>query len=140
MVAVLRALGAIAAGMVLAFLLVIAVEFFSAVVHPFPPDFKGTSEEVCRHVERCPAWVLAVAVAAWGGTVLASTWTTGRLGNRGCAVFVGLLLLAGAVFNLSMLPYPTWFEVAVVIIIPLAIVAGVWWSRRRVTAPAKDTE
>lgn len=140
MAAVLRAVGAIIAGILVAFILVVAVEIFSAVVHPFPPDFGGTTDEMCQHVERYPHWVLAVAVAAWAGTALAGTWTAGRLGNRGCALFVGLLLLTALVFNISMLPYPIWFKIANLIAIPCAIVSGLYLSSRRNTAALNITE
>src|SRR5262245_60588405 len=140
MAAVFRALGAIVAGMAMAFLLVVAVELFSAVVHPVPTDFKGTMEEICQHVERYPHWVLAVGVAAWVVTAFASTWTTGRLGNRGCALFLGLLLLSAVIFNLSMLPYPIWFKIANLIVIPTAIVSGCCLSSRREIAAANITD
>jgi hypothetical protein len=40
------------AGVELAFVLVIAVELFSAVVHPVPPGFTGTMDEMRQHVAR----------------------------------------------------------------------------------------
>src|SRR6476619_1659498 len=104
MATVFRAVGAIAAGMLVGFILVVAVELFSAVVHPLPPDFDGTMDEMCKHVARYPHWVLAVVVLAWAGTAFASTWIAGRLGNRGCALFMGLFLLTALIFNISMLP------------------------------------
>jgi hypothetical protein len=126
--------------MLVAFALVVAVELFSAVVHPLPPDFNGTTEEMCQHVERYPNWVLAVVVPAWAGTAFASTWIAGRLGNRGCTVFVGLLLLTGVIFNVSMLPYPIWFKIACLTVIPIAIVAGLYLSSRRNAAALNITE
>jgi hypothetical protein len=137
---VFRTTGAIMAGMLVAFLLVVAVELFSSVVHPLPSDFAGSTEEMCRHVERYPHWVLAVVVPAWAGAALASTWIAGRLGNRRCALLIGLLLLIGLVFNISMLPYPIWFKVASLIMIPCAIVAGLYWSGRRNAAASNATE
>jgi hypothetical protein len=128
---VFRILGSIVAGLLLAIALVIAVELWSAVVHPLPPGFEHTPEAMCAHVERYPHWVLAVAVAAWGATVYASTWLTSWLGNRVCGGFVGLLLLAAALFNMAMLPYPTWFEVANVVVFPLAILLGLRAGRRQ---------
>src|SRR5262245_52422653 len=121
---VLRPVGAIAAGLAVAAILVVAVELLSSIVHPVPEDFQGTSEEMCRHVERIPPWVLAVVVVAWGVTAIAGTWTAGRLGNRACALLLGLLLLAAVVLNIAMLPYALWFKVAILIAIPMAIVWG----------------
>ena len=70
MVTAFRAVCSIFAGVALAPVLVIAVELVSAIVHPVPPDFTGTMDEMCKHMERYPHWVLAVVVAAWGGTNL----------------------------------------------------------------------
>ena len=140
MAAVFRAVGAIVAAMLVTFILVVAVELFSAVVHPLPPDFGGTTEEMCQHVERYPNWVLAAVVPAWAGTAFAGTWIAGRLGNRGCAMFIGLLLLAGLIFNISMLPYPMWFKIASLIVIPCAIVSGLYLSCRRNAAALNITE
>lgn len=126
----LRTLGGFVAGVMLAFALVIAVELFSSVVHPLPADFDGTQEEMCAHVERYPAWVLAVVVPAWAATAFAGTWIAGRLGNRGCALLVGLLIVVALVFNLSMLPYPIWFKIGCLIAIPCGIVLGLLFSGR----------
>ena len=61
---VLRTLAAVLAGIAVLFLMVVAVELFSAVVHRLPKDFGGTNQEMCQHVERYPSWVLAVVVPA----------------------------------------------------------------------------
>jgi hypothetical protein len=129
--AALRFVGAIVAALVLALALVIAVELFSAVVHPTPPGFQGTHEEMCLHVARYPHWVLAAAVPMWGFTALASTWVAGRLGNRGSAIVVGLLLLAAVIFNVAMLPYTPWFKIVMPLVIALAVVCGYLLSTRR---------
>src|SRR6202008_3402507 len=105
-----------------------------------PPDFDGTMEEMCEHVARYPPWVLAVVVPAWVGTAFVGTWIAGRLGNRGAASFVGLLLLAALVFNVSMLPYAIWFKSACMIAIPSAIVAGIWRSSPRNVAALNVAE
>jgi tetrahydromethanopterin S-methyltransferase subunit G len=121
---VLRTIFGIVAGLVVGFVLVIAVELFSAVVHPVPEGFGGTMEEMCQHVERYPRWVLAVVVPVWSVTALLSTWTARRIGNLYSAAIVGLLLIAGLAFNVSKLPYPMWFKVATLIAIPIAAIAG----------------
>jgi hypothetical protein len=131
MAAALRGMAAIIAGMIVAFIFVVAVEWFSAVVHPLPPGFGGTMEEMCLHVARYPNWVLALVVPAWAGTAFASTWISGRMGNRFCGLLIGLLLLAGLIFNLSMLPYPIWFKISNLLAIPAAIGLGDRLSIRR---------
>ena len=134
MKAVLRTLAAVVAGLLVLFLLVVAVELFSAVVHPLPEDFGGTTKEMCQHVERYPHWVLAVVVPAWAVAALASAWTARRIGNLYSAAIVGLLILAALVCNISMLPYPTWFKIATLLVIPTAIFAGCRLSTRHKTA------
>ncbi|WP_435007639.1 hypothetical protein P12x_004906 [Tundrisphaera lichenicola] len=133
MVATLRTVGSILAGLALALVLVIAVEMVSAVVHPVPTDFGGTMEEMCRHVERYPQWFLALVVPAWAATTFASMWLAGRIGGRGSSAVVGLILLAGVVYNVAKLPYPAWFKVATLIAIPAAIYLGLR-SRRKASA------
>jgi predicted MFS family arabinose efflux permease len=75
--------------------------------------------------------VLAVIVPIWGAAALVSTWIAGRLGNLASTLVVGLLLVAAVAFNLSMLPYPIWFKVACLVVIPAAAVAGGYRRRGR---------
>jgi hypothetical protein len=130
----IRTLAGILVGMFLAFVLVVGVELFSNIVHPFPEGFGGTQEEMCRHVERYPAWVLAVVVPAWAFTAFVGTWAARKIGNLFSFALVGLLLLAALVLNISMLPYPLWFKVANLLAMPAAIVAAGRFSTRSKTA------
>ena len=109
MKSVMRTLVAVVAGMALAFVLVVAVELFSAVVHPLPADFDGNIPE---HVRRYPNWILGVVVPMWAATAGAATWVTARLGGRLAGALVTLLLASALAFNLSMLPYVRWFKIA----------------------------
>jgi len=109
MTSALRLVMAVVAGMALAFALVVAVEFFSSVVHPFPADFDGN---VPAHVRRYPGWVLAVAGLMWGATAAAATWVASRIGGRLAGALVTLLLASALAFNMSMLPYVMWFKIA----------------------------
>lgn len=138
---VLRTIAAVVAGLVVLFVLVVAVEAFSNVVHPFPSDFGGTQEEICQHVERYPSWFLAVVVPMWGFAGLAATGVARWIGNVYSWGFVGVLLLAALVCNLMMLPYPLWFKVSNLLVMPLAIVAGGWLAGRRpASAIATDVD
>jgi hypothetical protein len=78
---IFRSCAAVSSGLVVALLLTIAVEAFSAVVHPVPPGIDLSDIEACRaHVARYPAWVLAVVVFAWGVSTVAAAWLATRLG------------------------------------------------------------
>ena len=110
---VLRIVLAVVAGMALAFVLVVAVELFSAVVHPFPPGLDPNAPgSIPEHVRRYPGWILAVCGLMWGATAAAATWVAARLGGRLAGAVVTLLLAAALAFNLSMLPYVMWFKIA----------------------------
>ncbi len=126
-------MGAIVAAIATTLVLLIAVELFSSVVHPLPADFDGSMEQMCAHVANYPHWVLAVAVPMWGFTAFLGTWIAGRLGNRGSAIFLALLLLAAVLWNVSMLPYPLWFKIVQPIAILIAVVYACRLSNRRKT-------
>lgn len=139
MIAILRVIGGVVAALATAFTLLIAVEGYSSIVHPFPADFQGTQEEVCSHVERYPEWVLATVVPMWGFTAFASVWVAGFVGNRWGALFVGALLFAGAILNLAMLPYPLWFKIVIPIALLIAVAIGFLASSRRMPATARSS-
>jgi len=122
MKAAARTLLAVVAGMLLAFALVVAVELFSSVVHPLPADFDGNIPE---HVRRYPGWVLAVVVPMWAATAAAATWVASRIGGRLAGALVTLLLASALAFNLSMLPYITWFKIAMPAALFVACLLGI---------------
>ena len=122
-----RGLLAVVAGMGLAFALVVAVEWFSSVVHPLPADFDGNIPE---HVRRYPGWVLAVVVPMWAATAAAAIWVASRIGGRLAGALVTLLLACALAFNLSMLPYVTWFKIAMPAAFAAACLLGIRYGRR----------
>ena len=122
-----RTLLAVVTGMALAFALVVAVEFFSSVVHPFPADFDGN---IPQHVRRYPHWVLGVVVLMWGATAAAAIWVASRIGGRLAGALVTLLLASALAFNLSMLPYVMWFKVAMPAGFFVACLLGIRYGRR----------
>ena len=123
---VFRTVLAVVAGMALAFALVVAVEMFSAVVHPFPPGFDPNAPgAIPAHVQRYPGWVLAVAGLMWGATAAAAAWVASRIGGRAAGALVTLLLAAALAFNLSMLPYVMWFKIAMPAVFFVACLVGV---------------
>jgi hypothetical protein len=130
--AMIRSVGSVLLSLVVAFILIVALEGISAVVHPVPPDFDGTSEAMHEHVANYPDWVLAVVVVIWGATTFVSTWLATRLGTNkhpAHGIAVGLLLFAAVVFNMYLLPYPLWFEAANVAVFLLCIYWGVKLGR-----------
>ena len=121
---VVRSVAAVFVGLAVATFLVVLVELGSSIVHPFPPGVDPTDIEACKaHVARYPAGVLLAAGVAWVGTAFVSAWLATRLGmgrHRAHGLVVGVILLALAVMNMSMLPYPIWFWALNLIGFPLA--------------------
>ena len=129
---VLRIVLAVVAGMALAFVLVVAVELFSAVVHPFPPGLDPNAPgSIPEHVRRYPGWILSVCGLMWGATAAAATWVASRIGGRPAGAVVTLLLAAALAFNLSMLPYVMWFKIAMPATLFVACLTGIRTGTRR---------
>ncbi len=126
----LRSVGAVLVGLVAALILIVGVEVVSSILHPFPPEVDQDDLEVVRaHVAGYPAWILMLAVLAWGLTTFLGAWLATRLGtgrHRAHGIVVGLILLALVVLNMSMLPYPIWFWASNLILFPL----GFYWGAR----------
>ncbi len=129
----MRSTGAIIASLIVAMVLVIAVEGITTIFHPFPPGADTADQEVVRaHVEKFPHWVLAIGVVGWGVTTFVSAWIATRLGtgrHPAHGIAIGSLLLLAAAFNMFMLPYPVWFVLANLLILPLAIFGAVKLGR-----------
>lgn len=125
-----RSVGAVLVGLVAAMFLIAGVEVVSSIFHPFPSGVDPTDYEVCTaHVARYPAWVLLLVVLGWGLTTFLSAWLATRLGSgrhRAHGIVVGSILLALAVTNMSMLPYPIWFWACNLVIFPL----GFYWGAK----------
>lgn len=107
--AIIRSVGSVIAGLIVALMLVIGVEGLGSILHPFPPGVDPTDMEACKaHVAQYPTEVLALlGVVLWGLTVFVSSWLATRLGtgrHLAHGLVVGAILLAAAVFNMAMLP------------------------------------
>jgi hypothetical protein len=132
---ILRSAGAVIAGLIAATVFVIGVEYMSSILHPFPPGADPTDLATCRaHVARYPAGVLLLASSGWGVGTLASSWLAARLGPKRHAahgIAVGLILLALAVANMAMLPYPAWFWILNLIVFPACFCLGARLAREQ---------
>ena len=128
-----RGIAAVIAALLLSFVGFVGVEFVSSVLHPFPPGADPADMEVCRaHVARYPTGVLLLCAVGWWLSVFAGGWLATRLGtNRHVAhgIIVGMILLAMAVANMMMLPYPSWFWINL-LTFPAFCAAGIWLARR----------
>jgi hypothetical protein len=130
----LRSAGSVVAGLVVAFVPIVAAEVFSEIFYPFPAGIDPKDfNEVCKaHVARYPTWVLAGGAAIWATAPLAGAWLATRLGTArhpAHGIVVGAILLALAAFNMALLPYPVWFPVVNALTFPLGTILGVRFAK-----------
>lgn len=123
--AALRAVFAVVVAMALALALVMGVELYSALVHPLPQGFRGTIEEMCKHVARYPHWVPGTVVILWSATAYASVRVAARIGGRVASIATVLLLALALSWNIAMLPYALWFKVVMLGAFAIASFFGV---------------
>ena len=121
---VLWVIAGVVAGIVVFFAVFMAVEGFSAIVHPYPPDFQGTHEEIVRQVETYPAWVLVVVIPMWMAMIYLTAWTAGKVGGIVSYAIISVLMTVALFCNLTMLPYPVWFPISMGVTGPLALYLG----------------
>jgi len=133
---ILRSMGSVVAGLAVASALIVAVEIFSSIFHPFPPGVDPSDYEVCKaQVASYPTWVLAVAAAGWAAGVFAAAWLATRLGtgrHPAHGIVVGAILLAMVGLNMAMLPYALWFPILNLVSFPL----GTYWGTKLGRGPA----
>ena len=130
----IKSLGAVLLSLILAFGMIVRVEGLSSILHPWPEDFSGTPEEIILHVQYYPSWVLAfLGGVGWGSATLISTFVATRFGHKRNPLHgygVGFLLVVLAVFNMILLPYPSWFWFLNLTVLPTAAFCGTSWANK----------
>lgn len=118
----------VVAGVVVAFLCIFAIEAVSHLIFPPPPgtDFTDPAQ-VARLMEVMPTAALVMVVVAWFAGALAGGWVANVVAKRALAGWiVALLVIAGGVATMVMIPHPAWMW-GVGIALPL--IAG-WLAQR----------
>jgi hypothetical protein len=126
---ILRSIGSVIAGLVLAFAVLVAAEAYSELAYPFPTGYDPKDMmEVCKaHVAKYPTGVLAVCTAIWALAPLSGSWLATILGTSrhpAHGYVVGGVLLALAGMNMLMLPYPIWYPIVILLTFPLGTIVG----------------
>lgn len=123
-----RSVVAVVLAFALALALVIGVEVVSSILHPLPAGLDPGDPEVLKaHVAGYPPGVLLLAGLGWGLTTLLCAWLATRLGtgrHPAHGILVGSVLLAAALANMLMLPYPPWFWALNLLLFPAGFCLG----------------
>ena len=131
---ILRRIGAVIAGMIVAFAIVAGAEGIAHVIYPPPP---GTDmhdmAKVKAFVATLPLSALLVVLAGWLIATFVATWLAARIAGTPIPGYVvGALLLCGGIANAFMIPQPVWFSIA-----SFVIYIGATWVGARAGAPAR---
>jgi hypothetical protein len=115
---ILRRVGAVIVGMIVAFLLVAGAEGIAHKTYPPPP---GTNmqdmAQVKAFVATLPLSVLLIVLTGWLIATFVATWLAARIaGTPMPGYIVGALLLCAGIANAFIIPQPVWFSIASIVI------------------------
>jgi hypothetical protein len=124
---ILRSIGAVIAGLIVAFLLVFASEGISHKVFPPPPGMNDRDMvQIKAFVATLPLSALLIVLTGWLIATFAAAWVATKIARGPIAGFIaGALLLAVGIANAFIIPQPLWFSIASFVIYISATVAGV---------------
>ena len=124
-----RKIIAVVLGVVVAVVLIIAIEALGHAVYPVPEGLDISNTEAMQaYVTGLPIGALLFVMGAWlvatlGGGLLACF--IARETPLVYAAIVGGLVLLGTIINLMSIPHPTWFSItSVLAIIAIIFVTG----------------
>ncbi|HFQ15325.1 MAG TPA: hypothetical protein ENK41_03130 [Rhodobacteraceae bacterium] len=129
----IRTILAAFAGIVIAMVVVMAVEAIGQYVYPPPPGIDVRKpEELARLIAGLPSGALVFVVAAWLTGALIGAFTGTWLSEKRSlipAVSVGLAVTLGVLYVCYKIPHPLWMLASgLALPLPLAI-ATARWSR-----------
>jgi putative effector of murein hydrolase LrgA (UPF0299 family) len=131
---ILRRIGAVIVGVIVAFLIVAGVEGIAHKIYPPPP---GTNmqdmTQVKAFVATLPLSVLLIVLAGWLLATFVATWLAARIAGTPIPGYVvGAVLLCAGIANAFIIPQPVWFSIA-----SFVIYIGATWVGARAGAPAR---
>lgn len=135
-----RTILGILAGMVTAWVAIMACQFASGMLFPPPPGLDLTQPgQLAAYVAQAPPAAMAIVVASWVLGALAGGWVAAKIARAHplfAALLIGLLVVAGVVANNTMIPHPLWMTVLGVLLPLPAAWLGARLARPRVAAAA----
>ena len=137
-----RKILAVVFGIVIALVLIIAIEALSHAVYPVPEGLDLTNQEALQaYIMDLPIAALLFVLAAWLVATLVGGLLACFIAKESPLVYsaiIGGLVLLGTSINLMSIPHPRWFSITSVV----AIIATIFLSGRLgssfVAAPADD--
>jgi hypothetical protein len=130
---ILRRIGAVIVGLIVAFILVFAAEGIAHKIYPPPPGMNMQDmERVKAFVATLPLSVMLIVLTGWLIATFVATWLAARIaGTLFPGYIVGALLLCAGIANAIMLPQPIWFSIASIVI----YIGATWVGARAGAGP-----
>jgi hypothetical protein len=123
-----RPIFSIVAGLIVAVVCVVGIEYIVHIFHPAPPGFDPRNPEAVRElVAGLPFYAFIVVLIAWLLGAGLGAFMAVRINRRLAkwpGLLVGALLLMASLYNLFTLPHPVWYFVAAVVGVPIAAWIG----------------
>jgi hypothetical protein len=133
----LRVLGGIVAGVLMAVAVIIVVELVGHAIYPPPP---GTNVDdpaaVARAAAQMPLGALLFVILGWTLGSFCGSYLAGAIGKRpGPAVTPGVLVFAAAIANMFQIPHAPWFWIVSLLLVGIATISGAALGSRKPAPP-----
>ena len=129
-------------GLLLSWIVTMAVEAPCAVLFPWPKELDPKDTEAFRsYVTTLPIQAFLLVLLAWFVGTFCGAWLAARIGRRAPlvhALIIGAVMLACGLYELLTVPHPTWFMIAGLLTFPTAAVAAASLNRKAVPAPVPE--
>jgi hypothetical protein len=128
----LRKISAVLLGLLVSFAIVMLVEWLGHQVYPPPPglDFKNPVQ-VQQFTSNLPLGAFLFLLLGWFLGTLGGGLTACSVARDKPLVFasvIGAVMLAATIANLAMIPHPTWFSIAAIVVIGVGTLLASRWS------------
>lgn len=128
----LRKVSAVLLGVLVAFATVMVVEWLGHQVYPVPPDVDfNNPQQTEQYVANLPLGAFVSILLGWLLGTVAGGLTACYVAREKPVVFasiIGAIMLAATITNLVLIPHPTWFSIAGIIVIGLGTLLASRWS------------
>ena len=131
---ILRRIGAVLVGLIVAVVIVQIAEFGVHAMYPPPPGYNMRDMNAMKaFVAKLPTPAFILVLAGWLIATLIGTWLAAKIGRTAVTGYVvGALLLCGGIANAFIIPQPAWFSIAsFVIYIVMTIIGAMLGSPHR---------
>ncbi|CAN5821243.1 hypothetical protein BH11PSE6_BH11PSE6_00650 [soil metagenome] len=114
-----------------AMLVVAAFDALASYLYPLPVLESGDPDALAAVVAGMPLTAKWFVVAGWLAGALAGAWLALRISDwRPTGWIVTVVVLAGSIANIAMLPHPLWMQLCAVLLPVLGGAAGIWLHRK----------